>query len=201
MTVNPARTAPADLTNGLTEAIRGRVWTPEHAEFDSARRPWNRAVEQSVAAVVEAADADDVTALVRYAAQAGIGISVQPSGHGASGRTDGTILLRTGRLDEIEINAPARRARVGAGVRSGALQTAAASHGLTGLPGSSPVVSVAGVALGGGLSWFGRAHGWIADSVTAFDIVDADAQARTVTATTDPELFWPYVAVAATTPS
>jgi FAD/FMN-containing dehydrogenase len=44
------------------------------------------------------------------------------------------------------------------------------------------VVSVTGVALGGGLSWFGRAHGWVADSVTAFDIVDAGGDQRHVTA-------------------
>ncbi|MFD0473598.1 FAD-binding oxidoreductase [Nonomuraea thailandensis] len=70
------------------------------------------------------------------------------------------------------------------------MQAAAAAHGLTGLPGSSPVVSVAGVALGGGLSWFGRAHGWVSDAVTAFDVVDAEGRQRHVTAGSDPDLFW-----------
>ncbi|WP_083733832.1 FAD-binding oxidoreductase [Actinomadura sp. CNU-125] len=173
----------------LRSALRGQVWLPGDHEFDAARRPWNLAVEQPVAAVVEAADADDVAALVRYARTAGLGIATQPNGHGATGRTDGdTILLRTRRLDTLEIDPAARRARIGAGVPSGRVQAAAAPHGLTGLPGSSPVVSVAGVALGGGLSWFGRAHGWVADSVTAFDIVDADGRRRHVTADTD--LFW-----------
>ncbi|WP_346113964.1 FAD-binding protein, partial [Nonomuraea maheshkhaliensis] len=54
------------------------------------------------------------------------------------------MLLRTRRLDSVEIDPAARRARVGAGVPSGLLQAAAAAHGLTGLPGRSPVVSVAG---------------------------------------------------------
>jgi FAD/FMN-containing dehydrogenase len=49
---------------------------------------------------------------------------------------------------------------------------------------------VTGVALGGGLSWFGRAFGWVADSVTAFDVVDAQGRPGHVTADTDPELFW-----------
>ncbi|MDG4811009.1 FAD-binding protein [Micromonospora sp. WMMD1120] len=71
-----------------------------------------------------------------------------------------------------------------------AVVEAAAAHSLTGMPGSSPVVSVAGVALGGGLSWFGRAHGWIADNVTAFDIVDADGRERHITADLEPDLFW-----------
>ncbi|TDD71505.1 FAD-binding oxidoreductase [Actinomadura darangshiensis] len=176
--------------NTLRSAVRGRVTLPGDAGFEEARRPWNLAVDQPVAAVVEAADADDVAALVRHARSAGLSIATQPSGHGATGRTGGTVLLRTRRLDAVEIDPAARRARVGAGVPSGRLQAAAAPHGLTGLPGSSPVVSVTGVALGGGLSWFGRAHGWVADSVTAMDIVDADGRRRHIDAGTDPGLFW-----------
>ncbi|MCO5990263.1 FAD-binding protein [Actinoallomurus spadix] len=174
----------------LRSVVRGRVLLSGDPGFDAARRPWNLAVEQPVAAVVEAADADDVAALARHARAAGLGIATQPNGHGATGRTEGTILLRTGRLDTLEIDPAARRARVGAGVPSGRLQAAAAPYGLTGLPGSSPVVSVTGVALGGGLSWFGRAHGWVADAVTAFDVVDAEGHQRHVTAQTDRDLFW-----------
>lgn len=190
MTSNRTTPTGSTLAAGLRRAVDGQVWLPGDAEFDQARRPWNLAIDQSVVAVVEAADAADVAALVRYAANAGLGIATQPSGHGATGRTDGTILLRTGRLDRIEVDPQARRARIGAGARSGALQAAAAEHGLTGLPGSSPVVSVTGVVLGGGISWFGRAHGWVADSVTAFDVVDADGRQQHVTAESDPDLFW-----------
>ncbi|GLY84466.1 FAD-binding oxidoreductase [Actinoallomurus iriomotensis] len=174
----------------LRSVVRGPVHLPGDPGFEAARRPWNLAVEQPVAAVVEAADADDVAALVRHARSTGLGIATQPNGHGATGRTEGTILLRTARLDTLRIDAAAGRAHIGAGVPSGRLQAAAAPYGLTGLPGSSPVVSVAGVALGGGLSWFGRAYGWVADGVTAFDVVDADGRQRHVTAGTDPELFW-----------
>lgn len=74
----------------------------------------------------------------------------QPNGHAATGRTEGTILLRTGRLDELSVDAEKRTARVGAGVRSGDLVAAAAAHGLSGTPGSSPIVSVVGYTLGGG---------------------------------------------------
>ncbi|MBG0567928.1 FAD-binding oxidoreductase [Actinoplanes aureus] len=174
----------------LDATVRGQVWLPHTPGFDTARSPWNRAVEQPVDAVVEAADADDVAALIRHARATGLTVTTQPNGHGASGRTEGTILLRTRRLDTIEIDPAAHRARIGAGVPSGRLQAAAAPHGLTGLPGSSPIVSVTGVALGGGLSWFGRAHGWVADSVLAFDIVDATGTPRHVTAASDPDLFW-----------
>ncbi|GAA4591788.1 FAD-binding oxidoreductase [Planotetraspora phitsanulokensis] len=176
--------------NDLRTLVRGRVLTPEDDDFDQARRPWNLAVEQPVPAVVEVADAADIAAVVRFARAHGLSVSAQPNGHGATGDLGGAILLRTRRLDTLEIDPAAQRARVGAGVSSGRVQAAAATYGLTGLPGSSPVVSVAGVALGGGLSWFGRSHGWVADSVTAFDIVDAEGGLRHITADTDPDLFW-----------
>lgn len=180
---------PQSTLDQLRGAVRGRVWLPGDAEFDEVRRPWNLAIEQGPCAVVEAADADDIAALLRFASAHGVPVTAQPSGHGATGRAAGAILLRTARLDAISIDASAMTARIGAGVRSGDLQRAAAMHGLTALPGSSPVVTVTGAALGGGLSWFGRAFGWIADSIQAADVVLADGTVRRIDAT-EPELLW-----------
>lgn len=177
------------IGNDLRAAVKGRVLTQGDEGFDVARRPWNLAVDQRVAAVVDAADAADVAAVVRQARLAGLAVLAQPSGHGASGDTDGAILLRTGGLSGVEICPQERMARVGAGVKWGEV-TAAGPHGLTGLAGSSPAVSVTGYTLGGGLSWFSRAHGFAANSVRAFDVVDADGVQRRVTAQSDPELFW-----------
>lgn len=183
MTILP-RTTLAQLRS----VVRGRVWLPGDAEFDQVRRPWNLAVEQSPSAVVEAADADDVADLLRFASTHRLPVTTQPSGHGATGRAQGAILLRTTRLDSVSIDPTAMTARIGAGVRSGELQRAAAEHGLTALPGSSPVVTVTGVALGGGLSWFGRAFGWVADSIHAAEVVLADGTPRRIEGAD--ELLW-----------
>lgn len=173
----------------LRTVVRGQVWLPGDAEFDPACRPWNLAVEQSPCAVVEAADAADIAALLRFASAHSVPVATQPSGHGATGRAADAILLRTTRLDSIDIDPAAMTARIGAGVRSGELQRAAAAHGLTALPGSSPVVTVTGAALGGGLSWFSRAFGWIADSIQSAEVVLADGAVRRVD-TADAELLW-----------
>lgn len=173
----------------LRTAVRGRVWLPADAGFDDARLPWNRAVEQPTCAVVEAADAEDIARLLRFASAHGVPVAPQPSGHGATGRTAGGILLRTARLDSVDIDPSAMTARIGAGVRSGDLQRSAAGHGLTALPGSSPEVTVTGAALGGGLSWFGRTFGWIGDSIRAAEIVLADGTMRRVGAT-DKDVLW-----------
>ncbi|NJP95626.1 FAD-binding oxidoreductase [Nonomuraea sp. FMUSA5-5] len=179
------------MTNtDLRAAVRGRVLLPGDDGFEEAAKPWNRSVRQPVAAVVEPADVDGVADTVRYAARTGLTVAAQPSGHGASGDTDGVILLRTGRLGGVDVRPEERVARVGAGVRWGEALAATGPLGLTGLAGSSPVVSVTGYTLGGGLSWFGRRYGFAADSVRAFEVVRPDGEPATVTADSDPDLFW-----------
>jgi len=173
----------------LRDAVRGEVLLPGDEGFEEARRPWNLAIQQDVRAVVTAADAEDVAALVRYANDADIPIAVQPSGHGASGNAAGTILLRTGRLDELTVDPEAGTARIGAGVKSGAVGAAAAAHGLVHKPGSSPVVSVAGYTLGGGVGLFARKYGMSSDHVIEFEVVDATGEQRTVSAEQHPDLF------------
>ncbi|MEV4252708.1 FAD-binding oxidoreductase [Spirillospora sp. NPDC049652] len=169
---------------------KGRVLLPGDDGFEQAATPWNLTVRQPVAAVAEAADADDVAALVRYARRTGMTVAAQPTGHGASGDVEGLILLRTGLLNKVEVSAEERVVRVGAGARWGQVLAAAGPLGLTGLSGSAPGVGVTGYTLGGGIGWFSRKHGFASDSVRAFDIVDADGEPGRVTAESDPELFW-----------
>ncbi|MFI6602175.1 FAD-binding oxidoreductase [Nonomuraea sp. NPDC050536] len=97
----------------------------------------------------------------------GLAVTAQAGGHGASGDVDGVILLRTKALDSVTVWPDKRVARVGAGAPWGKVLAEAGPHGLAGLAGSSPIVSVVGYTLGGGLSWFGRKYGWAADSVRA----------------------------------
>jgi FAD/FMN-containing dehydrogenase len=49
---------------------------------------------------------------------------------------------------------------------------------------------VVGYTLGGGLGPLGRRFGFAADSVLSVELVTADGAVRTVTAESDPELFW-----------
>ncbi|MFI9814342.1 FAD-binding oxidoreductase [Saccharothrix variisporea] len=174
----------------MRDVVKGRVLVPGDDGFDEAARPWAVGVRQQVAAVVEAEDADDVAAVVRYARDNGLTVTAQPSGHGAPGDLDGTVLLRTARLDHVAVDPGERVARVGAGVRWGRVLAEAGRHRLAAPAGSSAAVTVTGFVAGGGISWFGRAHGWAADSVRAFEVVDADGERVRVTAESDAELFW-----------
>lgn len=194
MTTDLAAGAPLDTSalDELRAALTGTLVAPGDPAWDAARLPWNVLVDQRPLAVVQAADAHDVAATVRWAAAHRVPVTAQPNGHGASRWLDGAVLVRTTALDDIWVDADARVARVGAGVRWGDLQVALDGTGLTGLVGSNPDVTVVGYCLGGGLSWFSRAHGTGAGSVRAVEVVDATGTHRWVRGDdpADVDLLW-----------
>src|SRR5690349_1860694 len=91
-------------------AIAGRVATPADADWDLARTAWNLAANQEPQAVVFAESADDVAATVRHAAEQGLRVSAQGTGHGAvaMGSLDGAVLIKTERMKGIEIDPEAQ---------------------------------------------------------------------------------------------
>jgi hypothetical protein len=173
-------------------AIAGRIATPSDADWDQARMAWNLAADQRPEAVALVEDADDVAAVVRFAGENNLQVTVQGSGHGALSLRglEGTILIKTERLRDVEVDAEAQTARVGAGVLSLELAEAAQEQGLASLPGTSPDVCVTGFTLGGGLSWLSRRYGLACNRVRAIELVTADGEQRTVDAETEPDLFW-----------
>jgi FAD/FMN-containing dehydrogenase len=178
------------LAMKLRERVHGSVVAPGDEGWDRVRRGWNLHVDQRPAAVVEVADVADVAAAVRVAADHGVPVAAQPRGHGATAALDGTVLLRTGALDALELDHTQRTVRIGAGVRWQRLNEALTGTGLTGLPGSSSDPSVVGYTVGGGLSWFGRRHGLAAHQVRAADVVSPSGALARVTRDSDPDLFW-----------
>ncbi len=184
-------TLPAtDVFAGLAEALPGQVTLPTDPNYDADRHGFALAVDQRPLAVVHVQDAQDVVTAVRYAIEHGMTVSAQPIGHGATLASNGTVLLRTRAMQSIHVDPDQRIARVGAGVKWGELLAVTSEYGLTGLAGSNSDPSVTGFCVSGGLSWFGRKYGVAAHSILAVELVDAQGNLRTVTADSDPDLFW-----------
>jgi len=184
------------ITTHRTPRIAGlpadRVVVAGEPGWDDARRAFNVLVDQRPDAIVRAADEHDVVATVRHAREHGLRVAPQSTGHNAGplGALDGTILLDVSGLDEIAIDAEARRVRVGAGVRWEQVVPALSELGLAALHGSSPDVGIAGYSLGGGMGWLARRHGLQTNSVTAFELVTADGHLVRTDALHEPDLFW-----------
>jgi FAD/FMN-containing dehydrogenase len=182
---------PTDV-RALRDAVAGAVHAPGDASWDQARQAFNLLLDQRPAAVVEARDARDVAAAVRFARANGLRVAPQATGHNAGplGDLSGTLLLKTSALVGVEVDPIARRARVLGGTKWGAVSDAAAPHGLAALHGSSRDVGVVGYTLGGGLGWLARKHGLQTNAVTAIELVTADGRTVRTTRDHEPELFW-----------
>ena len=184
-------TRAADVAS-LRSALGSQLIVADDPAWDAARMPWNLACDQHPLAVVRPRSAADVQAVVRAAAERGLQVAPQGSGHGAGplGDLDGVILLRTTHLDSVSIDPGARRARVGSGVLWRDVAVPAAAHGLAPLMGSSPDVGVVGYTLGGGMGWLARRHGFAANAVEAVELVAADGNLVRADAEHAPDLFW-----------
>jgi hypothetical protein len=172
--------------------IDGRVATADDSDWDEARRAWNLIADQHPVAVAFVAGPDDVSAVLRFAADNGLRVTAQGTGHGAAalGPLDDTILIKTTELRGVEVDSDAGTARVEAGVEGSELGEAAQAQGMCSMPGSSPNVGTIGYTLGGGLSWLGRKYGFACNRVRAIEAVTADGEQRRIDADSEPDLFW-----------
>ncbi|GAA5075675.1 FAD-binding oxidoreductase [Nocardia iowensis] len=161
-----------------TDTFTGPVFRPGDTGYDEEIAGFQTAYAHRPALVVGAVHAEDVRAAVEYAARQALPVAVQATGHGLSVAADGGVLISTRRMTAVEIDPAARTARIGAGVRAGALVEAAAAHGLAPLSGSSPSVGVVGYLLGGGVGLLARQFGYAAEQVRAVELVTADGRMR-----------------------
>ncbi|MEH3154410.1 MAG: FAD-binding oxidoreductase [Gordonia paraffinivorans] len=184
-----AETAAIDAVAALRTAVTGTVAAPGEPGYERAT-PWNVAVPVAPRAVVIAADADDVAATMRVAADHGLTVAVAATGHGAVPVDDSSILVHTSALTECVVDPAGRTARVGAGVQWQGVMDAATPHGLAPLVGSSPAVGVVGFLTGCGIGPLVRTYGLSSDHVRAFELVTGAGEQMRVTPDEHADLFW-----------
>jgi hypothetical protein len=180
------------MTDFSDLSIHGRVATSEDSDWDQVRLGMNLAADLQPAAVALVDSADDVAKVFGFARENDLRVTAQATGHGGGPLPDlsQAILIKTQGMKEISIEAGTHTARVEAGVQSADLGAAAAEHGMTFLPGSSPTVGVTGFTLGGGLNWLARRHGFACNHVRAIEVVTADGEVRQVDSEANPDLYW-----------
>ena len=184
-------TAQLNEVSRLRDRV-GKVVTPVDTGWDAARIAFNLTVDQHPTLIAYPSSATEVAEVVRFAKERELRVAPQRTGHNAGplGSLERTILLKTDDLGGVEIDASARRARVGAGMKWAHVVPQASEMGLAALHGSTPDVSIAGYSLGGGLGWYGRKHGLATNSITALEIVTADGELRRVDHDHESDLFW-----------
>ncbi|MCC9197922.1 FAD-binding oxidoreductase [Arthrobacter sp. zg-Y820] len=166
----------------LRSVVQGTLSGPGDAGYAVATAGFNPSLVQRPDAALGASGVEDIQLAVRWAAQLGIPIGIQATGHGAVTEMDEGLMINTSRLQDLTVDPDAQTVTVGAGVRWGQVLEQAVPEGLTAPHGSSGHVGTVGYASGGGLPLMGRALGFAADHVRSIDVVTPDGRLRHVEA-------------------
>ena len=175
----------------LRRDFGGDIIEPGGAGYGSARR--SVLALGSPACVLRPKTVGDVQAGVRFAASAGLLLSVRGGGHGFAGfgTNDGGVVIDLGKLADVEvIDKECHLVRIGGGATWGQVAAALAPHGLAISSGDTKSVGVGGLTLTGGIGWKVRKYGLALDNVAAAEVVTASAEVVQASAAENPELFW-----------
>jgi FAD/FMN-containing dehydrogenase len=174
----------------LRARLDGDCLTPDHRDYDAARRPVDPAHQDVFPSlVVRCRSVADVALGIAYARDTGAPVVPRGGGHCFAGRssTEGVVLDLSG-LDGVAV--AGATATIGAGARLGRVYTALHAHGLTIPAGCGATVGIAGLTLGGGVGLLGRVRGLTSDRLAGARVVLADGSVVDCDADREPDLFW-----------
>jgi FAD/FMN-containing dehydrogenase len=180
------------VTARLPVTFKGDIITPDHPEYEQARRVWNAMIDRRPEVILRCTSTDDVVAAVNYARENGLNPAVRCGGHNVAGKamSDGALTIDLSGLREVTVDAARKLVHVGGGCVLGDVDAATAPHGLIVPAGIMSETGVAGLSLGGGIGWFSRKHGLTCDNFVSLELVLASGEVIEASADSHPDLFW-----------
>jgi FAD/FMN-containing dehydrogenase len=176
----------------LKAHVRGAVLCPGDAGYETARKVWNAMIDKRPALIVRCTGVADVMAAVHFAREHELLVSVRGGGHNFAGYAtcDGGIVIDLSPMQGIHVDPQRRTARAQGGVTWGAFDHETQAFGLATTGGTDPTTGIAGLTLGGGMGWLHGKYGLTCDNLLSADVVTAEGQLLTASATEHPDLFW-----------
>jgi FAD/FMN-containing dehydrogenase len=182
--------ALSDLANQLN----GHVLTAADDGFAAARAAavWNGDATAQPAVIAQPGSANEVAAVVSFAREQGLDLTVRGGGHSFAGHavSEGGVMLDLSRMTSIDVDQAAQRVRCGAGTTWAQLDAATAEHGFAVPGGFISHTGVAGLTLGGGMGWLTRKAGLSSDNLVSAQLVTADSRTVSASADDNAQLFW-----------
>jgi FAD/FMN-containing dehydrogenase len=184
------------LTSGQLENLgartSGTLLRAGDEGWDEAVRIWNAMVAKVPALVVQPNSAHDVAAVVSFAREHGLLLSIKGGGHNIAGTAiaERGLMLDMSRMRQVTVDPDARLAHVGPGCLLKDVDRATQEHGLATVLGFVSETGVAGLTLGGGFGYLTRRFGWAVDNLEEVEIVTADGKIRAANRDENADLFW-----------
>ena len=107
---------PASLDD-LSATLRGPLFRPGEHSYDDARKVFNAMIDRRPAAIVHAADAEDVQRTVTFARANNLPVSIEGSNHNVAGSavSDSGLMQDSSSMGASTVDAERRVAVAGAG--------------------------------------------------------------------------------------
>ena len=174
------------------EGFGGSIIAPDDVGYDDARAVFNGMIDRRPTVIARCGEVSDVVAVVNYARQNVLPLSVYGGGHGVTGSAvvDGGVCLDMRGMRKVVVDADAATARVGGGATWGDVDAATQQHGLAVTGGRVSATGVAGLALGSGSGWLERAFGFVCDNLLEAQVVTANGSVVVASETENADLFW-----------
>ncbi len=174
----------------LQASLRGALLQPGSAGYDDARKIWNGMIDRQPALIACCSGTADVINSVNFARTHGLLVAVRGGGHNIAGNgvCDGGLMINLSGMKSVRVDPVNRTARAEPGVIWGEFETQAFGLATTG--GQISTTGVAGLTLGGGWGYLARQYGLACDNLLSADVVTADGQLLSASATKHADLFW-----------
>jgi FAD/FMN-containing dehydrogenase len=177
---------------GFKTSLRGALLCAGDAGYDAARQVWNGMIDKRPALIARCAGTADVLQCVRFAREHDLLVSVRGGGHNYAGKAvcDDGLMIDLSPMKGLRVDPTQQTARAQAGLRLGEFDRETQAFGLATTLGINTDTGIAGLTLGGGYGWLGGKYGLACDNLLSVDVVTADGQLVTASASDYAELFW-----------
>ena len=185
-------TVAPDKLGALASGVDGALLQAGDPGWDESVLIWNGMAAKVPALVVRPTSVADVAAVVRFAADHGLLLSVKGGGHNIAGTSmaAGGLAVDMSGLRDVTVDPAAKLASAGGGCLVKHVDGVTQEHGLAAVLGFVSETGVAGLTLGGGFGYLTRRFGWTVDNLESVEIVTADGQVRTAGRNENDDLFW-----------
>ena len=182
----------SEVMEAFVSGVRGAVVRPDDEAYDDARAIWNGLIDRRPALIVQCTGAADVVDAVNFARDQNLLLSIKAGGHNVAGNAvnDGGLVIDLSQMRGVRVDPSTKTVRAEGGATWGEIDRETQLFGLAVPGGVVSTTGIAGLTLHGGVGHLRRKHGLSIDNLISVDIVTADGQLRTASATENEDLFW-----------